>query len=105
MHLFRKITITAGLVACMGLCAMGQDKPGVTTMAASKFAPLPGLPACMTLSAQRGDPSKGPAVILAKFPSGCSAPWPLHTPAANLTVVSGTPKLELNDAAVADPVP
>ena len=74
MYLFRKITMTAGLVACMGLCALSQDKPGVTTMAATKFAPLPGLPACMTLSAQRGDPSKGPAVILAKFTSGCSVP-------------------------------
>lgn len=104
MYLFRKITITAGLVACMGLCAGSQDKPGVTTMAASKFAPLPGLPACMTLSAQRGDPSKGPAVILAKFTSGCSVPWHWHTAAENLTVVSGKGKLEMKGSAVASPV-
>jgi len=103
MYLFRKITITAGLVACMGLCAMSQDKPGVTTMAASKFAPLPGLPGCMTLSAQRGDPSKGPAVILAKFTSGCSVPWHWHTAAENLTFVSGKAKLEMKDG-VASPV-
>jgi len=56
------------------------------------------------LSAQRGDPNKGPAVILAKFTSGCSVPWHWHTAAENLTVVSGKGKLEMKGAAVASPV-
>ena len=104
MNLFRKITIAAGMLGCMGLCALSQDKAGVTTMAATKFAPLPGVPACMTLSAQRGDPTKGPAVILAKFTSGCSIPWHWHTAAENLMMVSGKGKLEMKDAAAASPV-
>src|SRR5262249_9606554 len=98
MHLFRKITIIAGLMACMGFAAMSDDSRGVTPIPASKFALLPGFPACMTLSTQRGDPSKGPAVILAKFTSGCSVPWHWHTAAENLTVVSGKGKLEMKGA-------
>jgi quercetin dioxygenase-like cupin family protein len=101
MSLIRKIAVTAGIVAGIALCALAQDKPGVTTMAASKFAPLPGLPSCMTLSAQRGDPTKGPAVILAKFTSGCTVPWHWHTASENLMMVSGKGKLEMKDAAAA----
>jgi gentisate 1,2-dioxygenase len=70
-------------------------------MAGSKFSALPGLPACMTLSAQRGDPTKGPAIIIAKFTSGCSVPWHWHTAGENLMVVSGKGKLEMKDAAPA----
>jgi quercetin dioxygenase-like cupin family protein len=105
MNLSRKIAVTAGLVAGMALGAVAQDKPGVTTMAASKFAPLPGLPPCMTLSVQRGDPNKGPAVILAKFTSGCSVPWHWHTAGENLMIVSGRGKLEMKDAAATPVAP
>src|SRR5215469_12996339 len=98
MSLIRKIAVTAGIVAGIALCALAQDKAGVTTMAASKFAPLPGLPSCMTLSAQRGDPTKGPAVILAKFTSGCTVPWHWHTASENIMLVSGKGKIEMKDA-------
>ena len=105
MNLFRKITITAGLVAGIALSAFAQDKAGVTTMAGSKFAPLPGLPPCMTVSAQRGDPTKGGAVILGKFTSGCTVPWHWHTSAENLMLVSGKGRLEMKDAAPAPLAP
>jgi quercetin dioxygenase-like cupin family protein len=82
----------------MALSAFAQDKAGVTTLAKTKFQPLPGLPACMTLSAQRGDPSKGAAVILAKFTAGCTVPWHWHTAAENLMIVSGKGKIEMKDA-------
>ena len=101
MKLFRKIVISAGLVAGMALSAFTQDKAGVTSMAASKFAAFPGLPPCMTLSPQRGDPTKGPAVILAKFTAGCSVPWHWHTAAENLMIVSGKGRIEMKDAAAA----
>src|SRR5215472_16628676 len=103
MSLIRKIAVTAGIVAGIASCALAQDKAGVTTMAATNFAPLPGLASCMTLSAQRGDPTKGPAVILAKFTSGCTVPWHWHTAAENLTVVSGKGKLEMKGAGAASP--
>src|SRR5215472_3271577 len=99
MSLIRKTAVTAGIVAGISLCALAQDKAGVTTLAATKFAPLPGLPSCMTLSAQRGDPTKGPAVILAKFTAGCTVPWHWHTAGENLSMVSGRAKIEMKGAA------
>ncbi len=104
MNLFRKITITAGLVAGIAFSVLGQDKPSVATMSATKFAALPGLPACMTLSAQRGDPTKGPAVILAKFTPGCTVPWHWHTAGEGVMMVSGKAKIEMKDAAAAAPL-
>src|SRR5260370_22739782 len=104
MNLFRKITITAGLVAGIAFSVLGQDKPSVATKAATKFAALPGMPACMTVSAQRGDPTKGPAVILAKFTQGCTVPWHWHTAGEGLMMVSGKAKIEMKDAAAAAPL-
>src|SRR5260370_7185048 len=104
MNLFRKITITAGLVAGIAFSVLGQDKPSVAAMAATKFAALPGMPACMTPSAQRGDPTKGPAVILAKFTPGCTVPWHWHTAGEGLMMVSGKAKVEMKDAAAAAPL-
>ncbi len=105
MNPFCRLAITAGLVAGTALCAMAQDKAGITTAAGSKFGPLPGLPACLTLSAQRGDPTKGPAVILIKMTSGCKVPWHWHTAGEALMMVSGKGKIEMKDAAPASVAP
>ena len=51
----------------------------------------------MTLSVQRGDPSKGPSVILLKFKPGCVVPWHWHTAAEQLIVISGTGKAQMKD--------
>jgi len=86
------------------MITFAQDQAGVTTMAKTKFQPFPGIPACMTVSAQRGDPTKGPAVILAKFTPGCTVPWHWHTAAENVMLVSGKGKIEMKDAAAPSPV-
>lgn len=65
--------------------------------ATSKFGNMAVLPSCITLSVQRGDPSKGPSVILLKFKPGCVVPWHWHTAAEQLMVVSGTGKAEMKD--------
>ncbi|HEY6308056.1 MAG TPA: cupin domain-containing protein [Candidatus Angelobacter sp.] len=98
----RRFAVTAGLVAGLALSAAAQDnaKVGVTSAAASKFAPLPGLPACATLSVQRGDPTKGAAVILIKMTSGCKIPWHWHTAAEGLMMVSGKARLEMKNGAM-----
>jgi quercetin dioxygenase-like cupin family protein len=70
--------------------AMSYASPGT-----SKFVNLPVLPACMTVAVQRGDPSKGPAVLLLKFKPGCVVPWHWHTAGESLMVVSGTGKAEM----------
>jgi quercetin dioxygenase-like cupin family protein len=98
----RRFAVTAGLVSVMALCAMAQDKDkdkqGVVTATGSKLAPVQGMPTCLKLSAQRGDPFKGGAVILIKMTAGCTVPWHWHTASESLMMVSGKGKIEMKDA-------
>ena len=79
------------------LCAQDADTMSYAAAATSKFANMAVLPSCMTISVQRGDPSKGPSVILMKFKPGCVVPWHWHTASEQLIVVSGTGKAEMKD--------
>ena len=83
----------------MPLAAQGPDQMPYAAMASSKFVTLPVLPSCMTISAQRGDPVKGAAVLLLKFKSGCVVPWHWHTANENLMMVSGNGKSEMSGGA------
>ena len=89
------------LLLCFGLASplFAQDASTMSYAAAatSKFTNMAVLPSCMTLSVQRGDPSKGPSVILLKFKAGCVVPWHWHTAAEQLMVVSGTGKAQMKD--------
>ena len=80
------------LTAAQDMGAMGVASP-----ATSKFGPMPGLPACMTLSVLHGDPSKGPSVILIKFAAGCAIPWHWHTANEQLVMASGTGSAQMKD--------
>ena len=42
------------------------------------------------MAVQSGDPAKGPAVVLMKFPKGMTVPAHWHTSGETVTVVSGT---------------
>jgi quercetin dioxygenase-like cupin family protein len=66
-------------------------------MATSKFVNMPGLPTCMKIAVQRGDPSKGASTLLLKFTPGCAVPWHWHTAGESLMVVSGSGKAEMKD--------
>lgn len=66
-------------------------------MATSKFVNMPGVPSCMKIAVQRGDPSKGASTLLLKFMPGCRVPWHWHTAGEHLIVVSGSGKLEMKD--------
>ena len=79
------------------LVAQDADTMTYAAAATSKFTNMPVLPPCLTLSVQRGDPSKGPAVILLKFKPGCVVPWHWHTASEQLMVVSGTGKAQMKD--------
>jgi len=72
------------------LVAQSTDQMPYAALASTKFMTLPVLPSCMTISAQRGDPMKGAAVLLLRVKSGCVVPWHWHTAAEQLMVVSGT---------------
>jgi quercetin dioxygenase-like cupin family protein len=79
------------------LFAQDASTMSYAAAATSKFTNMAVLPSCMTLSVQRGDPSKGPSVILLKFKAGCVVPWHWHTAAEQLMVVSGTGKAQMKD--------
>jgi quercetin dioxygenase-like cupin family protein len=83
------------------LAAQGPDQMPYAALASTKFTTLPVLPSCMTISAQRGDPMKGAAVLLLKFKSGCVVPWHWHTANENLMMVSGNGKAEMSGGAQA----
>jgi len=65
--------------------------------ATSTFVNMPGLPECMSIAVQRGDPAKGPSVLLLKFKPGCVVPWHWHTANEQLMMVSGSAKAEMKD--------
>ncbi len=91
--IFVLLLLMSGLSA--PLLAQNAEQMPYAAAASSKFMTLPVLPACMSLSAQHGDPMKGPAVLLVKFTSGCVVPWHWHTSNENLMMVSGKAKAEM----------
>jgi len=75
--------------------AQNAGAMGVVSPAKSKFANLPGLPTCMTVSVLHGDPSKGPSALLLKFTAGCAVPWHWHTANETLVLASGTGEAQM----------
>ena len=78
-----------------------EDKMAPAASSAPKFMNLPGLPTCLKVSVQNGDPSKSASVILAKTPAGCKIPWHWHTAGEQLMFVSGQAKAEMKDGSPA----
>jgi quercetin dioxygenase-like cupin family protein len=70
--------------------AQDNDNPIVNPAAGAKFAPIPNAPECFTIAVEKGDPTKGPSVILARFAPHCVAPNHWHTPSETAMVASGT---------------
>jgi len=100
---FRACCLLSTAIA-MGLAlqnAGAEDNMVHGAMSTSKFVNFPGLPTCLTLSVQHGDPSNGPSVILAKFAKGCAVPWHWHTADEQLMIVSGSGKVEMKDSPAA----
>jgi quercetin dioxygenase-like cupin family protein len=79
------------------LVAQDADTMTYAAAATSKFTNMPVLPPCLSMSVQRGDPSKGPSVILLKFKPGCVVPWHWHTASEQLILVSGAGKAQMKD--------
>ncbi len=89
-----KTTIAA--LSCI-VVALADDMSVARKMSENKFAPLPGLPACVTLAVESGDPAKSASVILLKGPAGCVIPWHWHTPTEQVMLVSGSAKVQMQD--------
>ena len=85
------VVFAASIMGQSRLAAQGtEEKPIVTAATDAKFAAIPNAPDCFTIAVERGDPTKGPSVILAKFAPGCVAPFHWHTPSETAMVVSGS---------------
>jgi quercetin dioxygenase-like cupin family protein len=82
-------TLTIMLGTGAVVAAQDTDNPIVNPAAGAKFGPIPNAPACFTIAVEKGDPSKGPSVILARFAPHCVAPYHWHTPSETAMVASG----------------
>ena len=84
----------AVIFACL-LIAQGEEMGVLRKLSENKLAPMPGLPSCITMAVESGDPSKGPSVIVFKGTAGCLIPWHMHTPTEHVMIVSGSAKVEM----------
>lgn len=88
----------AASVSVSDLAAQGPDeKPIVSLAATAKYGVVPNAPECFTVAVEQGDPTKGASVILAKFATGCVAPFHWHTPSETAMVVSGALEIQMKD--------
>jgi len=77
------------------LIAQAEDTGVLRKLSENKLAPMPGLPSCIAMAVESGDPSKGPSVIVFKGTAGCLIPWHMHTPTEHVMIVSGSAKVEM----------
>jgi len=75
-----------------------EDKPIVGTAATAKFGAVSNTPKCFTIAVEKGDPSAGPSVVLAKFAPGCVAPFHWHTPSETVMVISGALEVQMKES-------
>ncbi len=88
------------VAVCLLVCAaavFAEDMGVLRKSAENKFEPMAGLPPCVTLAVENGDPSNGPSTILFKGAAGCMIPWHWHTPTEQVMIVTGTAKVEMRD--------
>ncbi len=86
---FAAVTIT-----CL-FAAYGEEMGVVRKLSENKLVPMPGMPSCIAMAVESGDPSKGPSVIVFKGTAGCMIPWHWHTPTEHVMIVSGSAKFEM----------
>ena len=84
----------AVIFACLFI-AQAEEMGVLRKLSENKLAPMPGLPSCITMAVESGDPSKGPSVIVFKGTAGCLIPWHMHTPTEQVMIVSGSAKVEM----------
>lgn len=97
--MFRKSALLFLFFVAVASCLVAQDNNAMSfaTPSKSKFMKMPNLPDCMQVAVERGDPSKGPSVLLLKLEPGCTIPWHWHTAAENLIIVKGTGSMQMKD--------
>ena len=79
------------------MLAQAEDMGVLRNLSESKLAPMPGMPGCVIMAVESGDPSKGASIIVFKGTAGCTIPWHWHTPVEHVMIVSGSAKVEMKD--------
>lgn len=74
------------------------DPPGAHNLPEMKFGPSAGLPTCVQIAIESGDPAQGGFVALAKAKTGCTVPWHWHSASEQLMFVDGTARVHMKDA-------
>ena len=92
--------IAAATVACLFI-THAEDMGVLRKLSENKLAPMAGLPSCITMAVESGDPSKGSSVIVFKGTAGCTIPWHWHTPTEHVMIVSGSVKVEMKSGSSA----
>jgi quercetin dioxygenase-like cupin family protein len=75
--------------------SQAQEMGTLRNLAENKLAPMPGMPGCIAMAVESGDPHKRGSVIVFKGTAGCVIPWHWHTPTEHVMIVSGTAKVEM----------
>jgi quercetin dioxygenase-like cupin family protein len=84
----------AVFIACV--CFTHAEEMGVLrNLSENKLAAMPGMPGCITMAVESGDPHKGASIIVFKGTAGCVIPWHWHTPTEHVMIVSGAAKVEM----------
>jgi len=86
------------IIACLSI-AQAADMGVLRKLSETKLAPMPGMPSCVVMAVENGDPSKGPSVIVFKGTAGCVIPWHWHTPTEQVMIISGSAKVEMKGGA------
>ncbi len=89
----------AGMLAAFLFAAHAQDMGVQRNLSDNKFAPIPGMPACMTGAVESGDPAKGASLMVFKATANCKIPWHWHTPTEQVMIVRGSAKVEMKGGA------
>jgi len=74
------------------------EQPTFIDPSTLKFESVPRAPGCLTVATLRGDPGKGPSMLMEKLAAGCKVPWHWHSPNEYLVVLKGTLRLEMREA-------
>ena len=86
---------TVAMLFAYLLIAHAEEMGVLRKLSENKFAPMAGLPSCITMAVESGDPSKGASMIVFKGAAGCVIPWHWHTPTEHVMIVSGSAKVEM----------
>ncbi len=89
------VCVAMAMAAGVALRAQDAGKMVLAPAATGKFINMPGVPKCLTILVERGDPSTGPAIMLLKLTAGCKVPWHWHTVGEQVMVASGVGKAEM----------